>query len=115
MMTTTTADLLERVRATGTELLPAGNKLRMRGPAPLPDDLRIELRCHKSEILRELGQDPVADFGRRISAASGWQELYDILSDADVSCVEGALTFDDIDTLCALARERSHRVPEDTV
>ncbi len=112
---TTTTDILDRVRATGTELLPAGNKLKMRGPAPLPDDLLTELRAHKSEILRALGQDPVAAFSKRIAHARGWQELYHILSDADVSCVEGALTFDDIDTLCALARERSHRVPEDTV
>ena len=53
--TTTTTDLLDRVHATGTVLLPAGNKIKMRGPAPLHEDLRMELRSRKSEILRALG------------------------------------------------------------
>ena len=113
--TTTTTDLLDRVHATGTVLLPAGNKIKMRGPAPLHEDLRMELRSRKSEILRALGQDAVGVFRRRIATAGDWQELYHILADADISCVEGVLAFDDIDTLCALARWRSRRVPKDTL
>jgi hypothetical protein len=35
-------------------------------------------------------------YSRRIDAVFSWDDLYDIIADADVSCVEGALTFDDI-------------------
>jgi hypothetical protein len=49
-------ELLDRVRAFGGELVPVGPDLiKVRAPAPLPDDLMAELRQHKPELLAALG------------------------------------------------------------
>lgn len=49
---------------------------------------------------------------RRIDMAQSWDDLYALLIDADMDCVDGILTFDDIDTLCGLCRNVSDRLPK---
>ncbi len=48
------AELLEAIQARGAELVPAGERLRVRAPEPLPEDLMGELRRHRDELLRLL-------------------------------------------------------------
>jgi hypothetical protein len=52
------AELIDRATAAGLELIPAGGKLRVRGPEPLPPDLIAELRQRKAELLAILAGDP---------------------------------------------------------
>lgn len=47
----TAADLLERAQAAGIELIPNGDKLRVRADQKPADDLLAELRAHKGELL----------------------------------------------------------------
>jgi hypothetical protein len=49
---------------------------------------------------------------RRIDMAQSWDDLYALLIDADVDCVDGILTLGDIDTLCGLCRNVSDRLPK---
>jgi hypothetical protein len=60
------ADILERVTQAGGRLILHGDKLKVRAPRPLPDDLRQAIREHKAELLQFLcAETPVptvADF-----------------------------------------------------
>ena len=78
------AELMDRARVAGLELIDHGATLRVRGPEPLPRDLLDDLREIKGEILEHLrGQpDPLPPEGdpRRaplelidqVWAAGGW-------------------------------------------
>ena len=49
-----TAELIDRARAAGLELIDRGDKLRVCGPEPLPTDLLDDLREFKGDILEHL-------------------------------------------------------------
>jgi hypothetical protein len=61
---------------------------------------------------RDANVSALRAYYRRVADACSWDDLYALLIDADVDCVEGALTFGDIDTLCGLCRNASDRLPE---
>ena len=48
------AELMDRARVAGLELIDRGDKLRVRGPEPLPSELLEALHERKAEILRHL-------------------------------------------------------------
>ena len=48
------AELIDRARDAGLELIDRGANLRVRGPDPLPADLLEELRRYKLEVLELL-------------------------------------------------------------
>lgn len=51
--------LLTRCRELGATFLPLPDgKLKVRAPAPLPEELQAELRRHKGEVLALLTQQP---------------------------------------------------------
>ena len=47
-------ELVHRARTAGLELEPRGDKLRVRGPEPLPRQILTALRTQKAEILAKL-------------------------------------------------------------
>ena len=47
-------ELVHRARAAGLELEPRGDKLRVRGPEPLPRHILTALRTQKAEVLAKL-------------------------------------------------------------
>jgi hypothetical protein len=51
---TAAAELIDRATAAGLELIDAGSRLRVRGPAPLPAELLEALRERKREVLELL-------------------------------------------------------------
>ena len=55
-MTSSTAELLSRVRAAGGRLVADGVNLKVKAPAALPADLVAEIRAHRWEILDTRGQ-----------------------------------------------------------
>lgn len=53
----TTARLVEVAIAAGLTLQPSGDdRLKVRGPDPLPDDLLEQLRARKAEVIAHLNQ-----------------------------------------------------------
>ena len=59
--------LLTRCRELGAEFLPQPNgKLKVRAPAPLPENLREALRLRKAEILALLSRPYINDRGELI-------------------------------------------------
>jgi hypothetical protein len=54
----TAADLLERAQAAGIELIPNGDKLKLRADEKPSDALLAELRAHKRELLALLDTRP---------------------------------------------------------
>lgn len=68
----TAVHLIERARRAGLELIPRGaNRLRVRGPDPLPDDLLEDLRVHKLEVLEALE----AERAREAAVDDAWRRL----------------------------------------
>lgn len=61
------AELIDLATAAGLELIPVGEKLRIRGPEPLPGALVDALREHKIEVLAllssECERDPLPPVG----------------------------------------------------
>ena len=47
-------DLLRRIEAEGGQAEAKGDKLKLKAPRPLSDDLMTELRAHKPEVLAVL-------------------------------------------------------------
>lgn len=48
------AELIEEVQRHGGRLIPDSDGIRVRAPAPLPDDLMERLRARKPDLIREL-------------------------------------------------------------
>src|SRR5215813_10735979 len=60
--------LMTRCRELGAEFFPSPDgKLKVKAPAPLPDELRTELRRHKAEVIAALAayQTPICACGCR--------------------------------------------------
>lgn len=75
------AALLQQCRALGATLVPLGDHIRVRAPAPLPEELIADLRELKSEVLAELGKERamvfdcwVLDEWRRVSIPA-WRRI----------------------------------------
>ncbi len=51
---TAARDVLRRITAAGGSVEATGEKLRVRAPKPLPDDLMATLRQHKAEVMAML-------------------------------------------------------------
>ena len=47
-------ELVHEVESVGRTIAVSGDKLKLRAPEPLPDDLVSELRLHKAEVLKLL-------------------------------------------------------------
>ena len=69
---TAARDVLRRITAAGGSIEATGEKLRVRAPKPLPDDLMATLRQHKAEVMAMLvGSDLVAARCRRAEPCRG--------------------------------------------
>ena len=70
-------DLLDRVRAAGGTVTPAGASLKLKAPRPLPDGLMADLRAHKSELLAYLiaGRHGLTVSELRSLAGEDWTDL----------------------------------------
>lgn len=73
--------LLERCRNLGATLTPVADKLRVEAPNPLPDDILLELKQSKNQILAELSSqksiksiDPLDAEWRKISIPT-WRRI----------------------------------------
>ena len=114
------AALLTRVRAAGAELVVHGDGLRWRAPEPLPTELLVALKVHKSELLAYLRESAgLAVYRRRIEEARSWDDLYAVLADAEVAYSANELTGDEVEDLvlhhtCA-TRPRDRGAPLDRV
>lgn len=75
-MSVAVADLLERVSDAGLVLIPNGERLRVRGEEPMPEDLLEELRQQKPAVLAELCQQWERE--REAAAADYWHRLADL-------------------------------------
>ncbi len=51
-------EILHRAQAAGVELIPNGDRLKIRAPQRPPDDLLEALRLHKAELLAMLDVPP---------------------------------------------------------
>lgn len=51
---TTATDLLTLAEQYGIEMIPAGDRIRLRAPAPPPPEVLETLRAHKAELLELL-------------------------------------------------------------
>ena len=71
-----TAALLTRVRDAGGDLMPEGDDLRVRASAPLPEELLVALRAHKSEVLAAIRPPCGFDAYHRRSSCSLLTELH---------------------------------------
>ena len=68
----TAETLLERIHAAGATIEPRGDRLCVKAPAPLPDDLLAELRAYKRELVSLLcGELPVQEAQVLPEEASG--------------------------------------------
>lgn len=48
------ADLIKQCRDLQVSLIPVGDKLKMKGPRPLPDELIVALKEVKNDVMAEL-------------------------------------------------------------
>ena len=48
----------------------------------------------------------------RISQARDWQDLHAVVADADMAYVSGAITGEEVDSLCEMARREAQCLPE---
>ncbi|HEV3073361.1 MAG TPA: hypothetical protein VHB47_02990 [Thermoanaerobaculia bacterium] len=62
--------LLVELKARGVEIRAAGEDLEIRPSGPLPPALLVELRAHKSEVLRRLARPAVSDALGGVSESS---------------------------------------------
>ena len=75
------AVLLARCRALGAIFTPQGDKLRIRAPEPLPEELINELKVAKAQVIAELQSKANYDgdnwsLGRwRKTAIPAWQDI----------------------------------------
>ena len=59
------SELVTKVRELGATVEVTSDRLKLRGPRPLPDDLVAELRDNKPAIMRHLGQQAIEPLQRR--------------------------------------------------
>jgi hypothetical protein len=111
------AAVLARVRAAGAELRVDGYKLRWRAPEPLPADLLECLKASKDELLAALTFVPpsVATFDtycQRTAEATSWDDLYAVLTDAEVAYAANEMTGPEVEALARQANARSSDLPD---
>lgn len=111
------AAVLARVRAAGAELEADGDKLRWRSPTPLPSDLLESMKARKGELLgilqvvRPKLTVPYA-YRLRITNARSWDDLYVILTDAEVAYAANEITGPGVEALAREANVLSRELPD---
>jgi hypothetical protein len=96
-------------------LVPEGDDLRVRAPTPLPADLLVALRALKSEVLAAIRSPGGIDvYRRRIEEARSWDDLYAVLTDAEVAYAANKLTGDEVEGLAAVCAQEARTLPDHT-
>jgi hypothetical protein len=104
----------------GHEVTPASNPLLC--PTCGGDSWHVDrdfvvcTTCHPehpvSELRPELGRPQADRFRQRIARSASWDDLYVILTDAEIAYAAGELSAEDVDLLCDLCRVAHHQLPE---